>query len=119
MALEALRNRYPNAVTISAKSGEGLDGFAQAVSAALSSDFLDLEVEVPISDGRTTAFLAKFGDVKSQTFTEETTTVHCRLAKKYLGPLRDTPEIVIRERQAAAQTAANPQAERDPVGEVA
>ena len=55
LALEALRNRYPNAVTISAKSGEGLAGFAQAVSEALSSDFLDLEVEVPISDGRTPA----------------------------------------------------------------
>lgn len=115
MALEALRNRYPNAVTISAKSGAGLAGFAQAVSEALSSDFLDLEVEVPISDGRTTAFLARFGDVKSQTFTEETTTVHCRLAKKYLGKLEDRPEIVIRERSRAAE----PQAAGERIGEVA
>lgn len=115
MALEALRNRYPNAVTISAKSGAGLAGFAQAVSEALSSDFLDLEVEVPISDGRTTAFLARFGDVKSQTFTEETTTVHCRLAKKYLGKLEDRPEIVIRERAEAAK----PQAVGERIEEVA
>ncbi|QDS98935.1 GTPase HflX [Adhaeretor mobilis] len=128
MALEAIRNRYPNAVAISARGGTGLTEMAQAVSEAISSDFLDLEIVLPVSDGRTTAFLAKFGDVKSQTYSEENTTVHCRLDRKYLGQLEDTPGIEIRQRNECvgkensdvAGTAAKPQAAGgDAIGEVA
>jgi GTP-binding protein HflX len=94
--LERLRERYPAAVCISARSGEGLTRFAQAVSEALSGDFQDLEIRFPVSDGRLLSYLAQYGEVLSRTYAEEEVIVHCRLAGKYLGKLPDDPAVRIR-----------------------
>jgi GTP-binding protein HflX len=88
LQVEALRNHYPNAVAISAARGDGLSGLAAAVSQAISHDFLELEIETEVSDGRLLAYLARFGEVLSRTFDENRVTVHCRIAGKYLGQLR-------------------------------
>lgn len=104
LALEAIRNRYPNAVPISAHARTGLADLAAAVSDALSHDFLDLEIKLPVSDGRTLAYLAKYGEVLSRTFTEVQVTVHCRLARKHLGPLEDCESIEITLQRPPATT---------------
>ena len=104
MTLEAIRNRYPNAVPISAHARTGLADLAAAVSAALSHDFLDLEIKLPVSDGRTLAYLAKYGEVLSRTFTEVQVTVHCRLSRKHLGPLADRESIEITPHRPPATT---------------
>lgn len=99
LALEAIRNRYPRAVPVSARSGDGMARLAEAVSQALSHDFLDLEIQLPVSDGRTLAYLAKHGDVISRTFTEQRVVVHCRLSRQHLAPLSDNPSLEIIERR--------------------
>jgi hypothetical protein len=65
------------------------------VSDALSQDFLDLEFRFSVSNGRLLAYLAKYGEVISRTFSGDRATVHCRLSRKHLGSLRDDPEIEI------------------------
>ncbi len=99
LRVEALRSRYPNAVTISAKSSEGLDRLAMTVSDGLSSSFLDLDVEVPVSDGRTLAFLAANGEVLSRTYHDDRVVVHCRLSQKHLGPVRRTEGVSVQPRK--------------------
>ena len=96
LALEALRSRYPHAVLISAATGEGLPRLASAVSEAMSKDFLDLEIQLSASNGKTLAFLAQYGEVLSRTYVEDRTVVHCRLPQKYLGPLRGQEDVQIR-----------------------
>jgi len=96
LRVDALRNRYPNAVEISAHTGEGLSNLANKVSEALSRDFLDLEIELDVSDGRLLAYLAQHGKVLSRTFSEDHVTVHCRLSEMHAGPLRDSPGVVLR-----------------------
>ncbi|WP_315853137.1 GTPase HflX [Bythopirellula goksoeyrii] len=96
LALESLRTRYPQAVLISAATGDGLPRLASAVGDALSKDFLDLEIHLPASDGKTLAFLAKYGEVLSRTYVEDRTVVHCRLPQKYIGPLRGHEDVQIR-----------------------
>ncbi len=99
--LEALRNRYPNAVEISAKTGNGLSQFAQRVSRAMSRDFLDVEIDMSVSNGRLLAYLAKYGEVLSKTYSEDRTIVHCRIAQRHLGPLRESDDVHIRSYEPA------------------
>ena len=74
---------------------------AAAVSDALSQDFLDLEFRFSVSNGRLLAYLAKYGEVISRTFSGDHATVHCRLSRQHLGALRDDPEIEIHPYVAA------------------
>ncbi len=84
-ALDALKRRYPNAIPISARTGEGLPALAAAVSTALSRSFVDLDVELNISNGKVMAYLAEKGEVLSRHFEGELATIHCRLPLKYVG----------------------------------
>ena len=59
------------------------------MSDALSSDFIEADVETSVANGRLLAYLAKHGEVLSRTFTDERVTVHCRVPKKYLGRISE------------------------------
>ena len=91
--IEALLNRYPNAVEVSARTGEGLSRLASKVGEALSRDFLDLEIDFDVGNGRLLAYLSEFGEVLSRTFAENRVTVHCRISQKHMGPLRDGDDV--------------------------
>lgn len=82
--LDLLRERYPHAVPVSARGGEGLAELARAVSRALSRNFLDLEVEAESSNGRLFAYLAAQGDVQSRQFTDDRAVVRVRIPERCL-----------------------------------
>ncbi len=86
-SLRALLDRYPNAVPISAATGEGLEQLAQTVSDALSHNFADLDVEMSVSNGRLLAYLAAHGEILNKQFGEDRICVHCRIPKRFLGGL--------------------------------
>ena len=92
--VRALQLRYPAAVAISARSGEGLDRLTAAVSEALSREFLTLEVVLPIGDGRIAALLAKEGEILSKQYTDETATICCRVPQRLLGRLQREPDVL-------------------------
>ncbi len=94
--LEALRNRYPHAVEISAKTGDGLSRFAQRVSRAMSRGFLDVEIDMSVSNGRLLAYLAKYGEVLSKTFSEDRVVVHCRISQQHLGQFGKSDDVHVR-----------------------
>jgi GTP-binding protein HflX len=91
--LAAIRNRYPSAVEISAKTGAGLPRLAAAVSDALSQDFLDLDIHCDSSDGRLLAFLAKYGEILSRTFVGDRAAIHVRIGRAHLGRLRESSHV--------------------------
>ncbi len=93
--LPLLLDRYPNAVPVSAKSGQGLERLAAAVSDALSKEFYDLTVEMPVSHGHVAALLARDGEILSKQYGEETVAIHCRLPRHTLGKLRREHDVVI------------------------
>lgn len=93
----ALAERYPTAIPISAKERVGLDKLANAVSAALSREFLDVYVELSASDGKTAAMLAREGEVTSREYDAEgKVLIHCRLPQRVLARLRVIPNIIVR-----------------------
>jgi GTP-binding protein HflX len=89
-------NRYPNAVALSAKTGEGIDDLAHAVSDALSRGFLDLDIETGVENGRLQAYCAANGEVLSKRFDGDRVIIHCRMPRKFAGRI-SAEEAEVRE----------------------
>jgi len=85
--LEHIKERYPSAIGISARTGEGLNALASAVSTALTHHFLDVDVDLDVSNGRLLAGLAQHGEILSRTYSDDRVSVHCRMPRKYLGTI--------------------------------
>lgn len=94
--LDSLLARYPRAVPISARAGEGLTQLAKTVSEALSRNFHDIDIETDVGNGRILAYLAAHGEVLSRQFHDDRVVVHCRLPGEYLGPIENDPALLIR-----------------------
>jgi GTPase len=105
-AIASIRNQYPRAVEISALTGLGLARLAAAVSDALSQDFLDIDVHCDVGDGRTLAFLAKYGEVLSRTFVGDRAAVHVRIARMHLRRLEDSAGVEVHPHHSSASRAA-------------
>jgi GTPase len=83
----AVRERYPNAIAISARSGVGLSQLAIAVSDALSKNFVELEVKLALDDGKTMAWLASAAEILSKQFNDDYAVIHCRMPSRMAGKL--------------------------------
>jgi GTP-binding protein HflX len=90
----ALMGRYPRAVGISAKSGQGLEELATAVSRALSHGFLDIDVETGVENGKLLAQLASYGEVLSKRYNDSRVIVHCRIPERAMGHLRSADTYI-------------------------
>jgi len=110
--LDALIERYPNAVCVSARTGQGLNLLAGKVSEALSHGFSDVDVETGVENGRLLAFLSAHGEVLSRNYHDGRVTIHCRLPQRHVGPIHEQGTVVrphqkngfATESGAAAQT---------------
>jgi len=97
--LHALRTRYPNAVAISARSGEGLGRLAHVVSDSLTRTFLDVDIEMGIDNGKLMAYLAAHGEVLSRRYHDgNRVTLHCRVPQKYLATIHEDATVQILDR---------------------
>jgi GTPase len=101
--LDGLLNRYPNAVAISARTGFGLDNLASAVSEALSRNFLDVDVEMKVDNGKLQAYLAANGEVISNHFREQSVIVHCRIPAAHLGRIQEEESVTVRPHGAEVE----------------
>ena len=103
--LNTLRRRYPGAVEVSAKTGDGLERLAEAVSAALSNHFEEVDIETSAGNGRLLAYLGRYAEVLSRTFTEDRVSVHCRIPREHLGRISaDEAVVVPRKSEELAET---------------
>lgn len=86
--LARVLDRYPNAIPVSAKSGEGIEPLIEAVGEALGREFLDIEVDVSPADGKLLAYLAAKGEVLSREYSDSLITVHVRMPAGAMGPVQ-------------------------------
>ncbi|MCA9130043.1 MAG: GTPase HflX [Planctomycetales bacterium] len=85
--MQAVQNRYPYSVAISAKRRLDLDKLSARVSTALSEGFVTLSVRLNVADGRTMAWLSKVGEVISKQFHDDHVEIHARLPARHAGRL--------------------------------
>lgn len=84
----ALIGRYPRALPVSAHTRAGIDELVAVVSRALSHNFLDVDIETGVDNGRLMAQLASYGEVLSKRYTDSRVIVHCRIPQRAMGHLR-------------------------------
>jgi GTPase len=97
-SVEAIMNRYPHAVRVSAHAATGLEELGRTVSDALSRSFCDVDVELSIDNGKLMAYLAAHGEVLSRRFDEHRVVLHCRLPEAYLGRIIEEEGVQVRWR---------------------
>lgn len=71
--LHVLQHHHPDAVSISARTGEGLDTLRATVVDLLSADFAEAAIEMDAGNGKVLAYLAAHAEVHRQEFHEEPT----------------------------------------------
>ncbi len=92
--LNRVLDRYPNAIPVSARSKKGLTCLIESVGEALGREFLDIEVEVDISDGKLLSYLSAKGEVLSREFGENATMVHVRIPSAAMGPVHKSAKSI-------------------------
>jgi GTP-binding protein HflX len=105
---ERLLARYPHAIAISARTGDGMRALARAASDCLGRGFRDVDVRTDPGNGRLLAWLGRHGEVLSRHFTDDHVTVHCRIPAALLGQIGAdealvTPHVSHGERPLAAR----------------
>jgi len=102
--LDMLKQKYPLAIAISARTSEGMAQLAAAVSDALTHHFVDVDVETDVANGRLLASLAKNTEILSRTYTDGRVSVHCRTPRKFLGQISADDATIKLRRNGAAHT---------------
>jgi GTP-binding protein HflX len=106
IARDRLLGRYPHAVAISARSGQGLETLAHTVSECLGRGFRDIDVLTSPGNGRLLAWLGSHGEVLSRHFTDDRVVVHCRIPAALFGRIAADTEAVVRPHIHSASAAA-------------
>jgi GTPase len=92
--VDVLRSKYESAISVSAKSGEGLDRLAKAVAEFLGDGYIDIRIEAHVGDGRLYHFLAQHAEVTHTEYRESLAIYECRIARGQL-PLLDEFDAIV------------------------
>jgi GTP-binding protein HflX len=85
LARLVLERAFPEAVSCSAKTGQGLDALAAAVERAIAGRFVDLELAVPAGNGKVFAELARYGQILSRAYNDGTARIRARVPVREAG----------------------------------
>jgi GTP-binding protein HflX len=77
--VERFRALWPDAVVVSALSGEGLDGLVQRLGVDAFRSTVDVELTVPFSEGHLLGVIRSSADVLSEEYTEAGTRLRARM----------------------------------------
>ncbi|MGQ9562102.1 MAG: GTPase HflX [Thermogutta sp.] len=84
--LHRVMERYPNALPVSAKTGEGLVRLSTMVAELLARKFIEVDVETGVGNGKLLAFLITHGELIHESYHDgDRVTVRCRLPEQYLS----------------------------------
>ncbi|MDA0590484.1 MAG: GTPase HflX [Planctomycetota bacterium] len=85
--VDVLRLKHEDAVTVSAKSGEGIDRLCRAVARRLGDGFVTIRVSGHAGDGKLLHFLSEHSLVVKTDYVDSEVVFECRIAHKTLHRL--------------------------------
>lgn len=94
MALDLLRARYEWSVSISARTGDGLDRLAQLVVDRLGDGLESVTVSTGIEDGKLLGWLSEHATIIDTHYSETTATFRCRISRSMLPRLRQRGTVL-------------------------
>jgi GTP-binding protein HflX len=86
--IDKLRGRFPEAVLMSAGSGEGQDSLLDGISRQLSKLKVEVTLEIPFDRGELVARVHEEGEVLDEIYSEDGTRLIARLPRESLGDLQ-------------------------------
>ncbi|MFP6764440.1 MAG: GTPase HflX [Planctomycetaceae bacterium] len=98
--VDILRLKYDDAVTVSAKSGEGIERLADAVVRRLGDGYVTLRITAHAGDGRLHHFLAEHAQVNQTRYRDSQVEFVCRIAPNILHKLNEFDADVVVEMSA-------------------
>ena len=101
--LDVLRRKYENSISVSAKTGDGLDRLTEAVAQKLSGGYVDAEINTSVGNGKLFAFLAEHGKILNKEYEDSRVILTCRLPKNLAPKLADEEtSVTIKNGELAA-----------------
>ncbi len=85
-----MTSKYPDAITISAKSGLGLDNLADTVRQAMRGSMQHIQLELDIADGKAMHFLESRATVLDRQYMDTRVLMTVRIGHRQLAQLRAT-----------------------------
>ncbi len=82
-----LERQWPDAVRVSAVTGEGMDGLDRALREFIDGHMADLLVKAPITNGKLQAAIAEKGRIVERAFADHTVTIRARFPRKLVDKL--------------------------------
>jgi len=79
---EMLRGEYPNALYISAIRGIGLSEFEEAIEQEIESNYIQVDLDIPIQAYKAVAFIHEHAHVQKEKYTGEFVHITCRIDEK-------------------------------------
>jgi len=86
--LEVLETVYPEALCVSAKTGFGLKGLSEKVSAKYKGDELLLQVASSQSNGKVQSYLRAYGRILKEEYCDSFVIINARLGRNQLAGLK-------------------------------
>ncbi len=90
---DILRHDHPDAVAVSAHTGEGIPALATAVTERLGG-YVGAEIETSAGNGKLFSFLAQHGEVLERDYTDSRVRLRCRLPKAIAGRIAGDEELL-------------------------
>jgi GTP-binding protein HflX len=93
--LDVLRSRYPGAISVSARTGVGLERLARYIAEKLSNGFLDVRIDASVGNGRLFGFLAEHAEVLDRQYVDSRVIIQGRIAQRFLSRLSSDPDVIV------------------------
>lgn len=82
--VDILRAKYAHSVTVSARTGEGLDKLGFLVGELLGHGYVEVEITTSAANGKLFAFLAEHSEVMQTDYVDSSVIFRCRIARNIL-----------------------------------
>ncbi len=106
--VDVLRRHYPDTVTISAATGDGIDRLAAIVAQRLPGGLALVDLETGTGNGRLFAWLARHGEELSREYPDESSSrvrIRCRIPESFLRSIPGDDLIISRVDQPSSEGA--------------
>lgn len=93
--LQVLQRHHPQAVAVSAATGQGLDTLAETVMEMLSAEFANALIETDVGNGKVLSYLAAHAEIYRQEYRDNKVAIYCWLPKHLLHHIQG-PTVSVR-----------------------
>ena len=94
------RNLHPDAIPVSAKTGQGLDKLLGAVLKAVRGSQVDVTLEADVTNGRLLSFLESHTRIHDRAFTDGRVTLKAVMGKRTLADLSRNEQVAVKAVEA-------------------